>query len=345
MSNSRRVNKRKTIKKKRKKRLWLVLTPILILILAGTGYGASLYLKAQDVFNKSYESVESSKKRDQAVNPLKDNFSMLFIGVDDSDKRSYGESRSDALILATFNKQQKSVKLVSIPRDSYVYIPYRGITSKINSAHAKGGPRATMDTVEELFDIPVDYYVRMNFNAFIEVVDALDGIEVDVPYAFSEQNSKDQKGAIQLEAGLQTLDGEEALALARTRKKDSDIQRGERQQEILKAIMAKATSVGSITKYSEVMEAIGDNMGTNLQFSQIKGFINYISTDSGINMETVKLKGGDLYVNGTYYYQLDETSVQEVKMTLQSHLGLVPSTNSTQSVQSAPDEQEQASGY
>ena len=94
-----------------------------------------------------------------------------------------------------------------------------------------------MDTIEELFDIPVDYYVRMNFDAFTEVVDALGGIEANVPYPITESDSGDNKGAIHLEPGLQTLDGEQALALARTRKQDSDIQRGERQQEILKAIL------------------------------------------------------------------------------------------------------------
>ena len=108
-----------------------------------------------------------------------------------------------------------------------------------------------MDTIENLLDIPVDYYVRMNFNAFTEVVDALGGIEANVPYPITESDSGDHKGAIHLEPGLQTLNGEQALALARTRHQDSDIQRGERQQEILKSILKKATTAGAITKYTE----------------------------------------------------------------------------------------------
>ncbi|MDF9758871.1 LCP family protein required for cell wall assembly [Peribacillus simplex] len=336
MSTTRRVYKVKKTKKKRRKRLWLLLVPLLVLGLGATTYAATIYLKAQDVFKNSYDPVEASAKRSETVDPLKDNFSILFIGIDDSDKRDYkGHSRSDALILATFNKDQKSIKLLSIPRDSYVYVPAKGVTTKINAAHAAGGPKATMDTVEELLDIPVDYYVRMNFNAFIDVVDSLNGIKVDVPYEINELDSHDKKNGIHLEKGLQTVDGEEALAFARTRKKDSDIQRGERQQEVLKAIVAKATSAGSITKYTDVMEAVGDNMTTNLQFSQIKGFIKYVTTDKGLNLETIKLEGQDSYINGTYYYQLNDTSVANAKQILRSHLNLGPKEgNQTEAVQS-----------
>ena len=326
MSTTRRVYKIKKTRKKRRKRLWLFLVPIFILGLGATAYGANLYLKAQNVFNGSYDPVEASAKRDAAVNPLEDNFSILFIGIDDSDERNYqGNSRSDALVLATFNKDQESIKMLSIPRDSYVYVPEKGYTTKINAAHAAGGPKATMDTVENLLDIPVDYYVRMNFNAFIDVVDSLDGIEVDVPYEINEMDSHDRKNAIHLEKGLQTVNGEEALAFARTRHQDSDIQRGQRQQEVLKAIMKKAATVGAITKYTDLIQAVGDNMTTNLQFSQMKGFIKYATSDNGIDLETIKLEGTDSTISGTYYYQLNEESVQNVKSTLQSHLNLSPS--------------------
>lgn len=334
-NNTRRVYRVKKRKKKHKK-LRLLLIPLFVLILGSTAYGANLYLKAQDVFNNSFNPVDASSKRDTAVNPLEDNFSILFIGVDDSQHRNQqGHSRSDALILATFNKEQKSIKMLSIPRDSYVYIPARKTSSKINSAHAVGGPKATMDTIEELFNIPVDYYVEMNFNAFTQVVDALGGIEANVPYPITESDSGDHKGAIHLEPGIQTLNGEQALAFARTRKQDSDIQRGERQQELLKAILKKATEAGAVTKYTDVMEAVGNNMTTNLEFSQLKGFINYMTTGNP-NIETVKLKGSDSYINGTYYYQLDQASVDEVSYTLQSHLNLSPNTtNQTESAQSA----------
>src|SRR5690625_4586129 len=162
------------------------------------------------------------------------------MGVDSSDKRENAASaRTDTLMLATLNKDAKSVKLISIPRDSYVYIPEVGYEDKINHAHAFGGTRSTIDTVENLLDIPVDYYVKVNFNAFVDVVDAIGGIDVEVPYEFKESNSKDKRDSIHLMPGEQTLDGEEALALARTRKQDTDVMRGQRQLEIVDAMVVK----------------------------------------------------------------------------------------------------------
>ncbi|WP_199484544.1 LCP family protein [Peribacillus glennii] len=337
MSSTRRTIYKIKKKKKKRRRILLVLIPFLILALGATTYGAYLYTKAQSVFNNSYDPLAGSDKRD--VDPMADNISLLFIGVDDSEKRQFqGNSRSDALMLATFNKKENSIKLLSIPRDSYVYIPERGSKTKINAAHALGGPQATMDTVEELLDIPVDYYVRMNFNAFIDVVNALNGIEVNVPYELREQDSKDRAGAIHLQPGVQTVNGEQALALARTRKQDTDIMRGERQQEILKAIMKKATSVGAVTKYTDVMQAVGDNMTTNLKFGQMKSFISYVTNDSGLNIESVKLEGSDLRLSGVYYYQINEMSLIEAQSALKQHLNITSQnspSSTTQDTQSA----------
>ena len=110
--------------------------------------------------------------------------------------------------------------------------------------------------------------------------DALNGIKVDVPVTFTEQDSKDKTDAIHLTEGLQKLNGEEALALARTRKIDNDIERGKRQQLVLRAIMDKAVSVGSIMKYGDVMESMGDNVTTNLDFGEILSFFNYLKDGS-----------------------------------------------------------------
>src|SRR5699024_10527608 len=129
------------------------------------GYAVYLYNQANAIVDKSHEEVdrdnEMSVYREEEVDPVEDNVSVLFIGVDDSEHRSDAYSRSDALILATFNKDSNSVKLLTIPRDAYVHVPEVGYETKINHAHAYGGPRATSETVEEYLGLPVDYYVRM----------------------------------------------------------------------------------------------------------------------------------------------------------------------------------------
>jgi LCP family protein required for cell wall assembly len=233
-------------------------------------------------------------------------------------------------MVATFNEKNKSVKLLSIPRDSYVYIPELGYEDKITHAHANGGVSSTIETVEGLLDIPIDYYVKMNFNAFIDVIDALGGIEADVPYAMSEMDSKDRKNTINLQPGLQELNGEEALALARTRKLDNDIERGKRQQQIIKGIMKKAVSANGLTKYSDVLEAVGDNMTTDLSFSQMKSFIDYATAGSGLNIETLTLAGSDAYIDSVYYYQLDEMEVENMQETLKRHLEIEETFNTAE---------------
>lgn len=316
--------------KQKNSRFSLILKICLILatslLICASAYGMYLAKKAEHAVDQAYEAVENrdvSVKREVKVEPVQDNVSVLFIGIDDSETRGQGEgARSDALLLATLNNKTKTVKLVSIPRDSYVFIPYVGYKDKITHAHAYGGTLATIETVEELFDIPVDYYVRMNFDAFIEIVDALGGIEAEVPYALHEKDEFD-RNTVNLQPGLQQLNGSQALALARTRKQDNDIERGKRQQEILKAIAKQVASVSSISKYDDLIEAVGSNMKTDMTFKEMKSFFSYLS--QGVpRIDTLTLQGNDDMSTGVYYYKLDDQSLSETQHILKSHLGLIP---------------------
>ena len=316
-------------KLKSKKSLIIKTSVLLIagILISGSAYGFYLVKKAETAAEKSYEAVENrdgSVLRNSEVTPLEDNVSILFIGVDDSETRNQGtnESRSDALMLATLNNKEKTVKLVSIPRDSFVYIPEIDYEDKINHALFKGGVKATIETVENLLEVPVDYYVRMNFNAFIDVVDALEGINVNVPYDRLEKDEEDQY-TIQLKKGFQKLDGREALALARTRKLDNDIERGKRQQEILSAIVKKATSASSFTKYGNVIDAVGDNMKTDMTFDEMKSFLSYLK-DGMPQVDTMTLSGYDDTSTNTYFWRLDQEVLSETQNILKDHLKLEP---------------------
>jgi polyisoprenyl-teichoic acid--peptidoglycan teichoic acid transferase len=325
MSIDRHYRREMKKKKRRRRVLFFLVIPMILIAFSVAGYGAYLYKKAETVFSSSYKNLdgrEKSDKRENEVNPEVDNVSVLFIGVDESESRDYGEkTRSDALMLATLNEKEKTVKLVSIPRDSYVYIPEVGYKTKINHAHYYGGPKATIETVEETLDIPVDYYVKMNFYAFMDVIDALNGITVEVPYELYEKDAEDKSNAIHLQPGKQKLTGEEALALARTRKLDNDIERGKRQQEILRAIIKKAVSANSLSKYDDIIEAIGSNMETNMTFDEMKALTSY-GLNGKLDIETLSLAGADDYIDGIYYWSLDEESVDETSEELKKHLDL-----------------------
>src|SRR5699024_7183773 len=205
-------------------------------------------------------------------------------------------------------------------RDSYVYIPEAQQETRINHAHAYGGPDATVRTVEDLLDIPVDYWVRVNFESFIDVVEALDGIEVDVPYEFWEQDSEDRPNQIHLLPGQQKLNGEEALALARTRKLDNDVERGKRQQEILKAIMDRSISLSSILKLEDVMDAVGKNMTMSMSPDEVKGFINYGISGKKPTIESMTLAGEDYQPGSMYFWKIDEIALEDTKNELKEHL-------------------------
>lgn len=322
VNNQTRTGKRR---KRLRKRVYILLAVALTLLLAVTGYAVNLYIQTENALTSAHdgEEREISDLREDFVDPKFDNVSILFMGVDASEKRDNADNAlTDALMVATLNKDEKSVKLLSIPRDSYVYIPEVGYNTKINHAHSYGGPRATKKTVEKLLDIPIDYYVRINFEAFMEVVDAVDGITVDVPYEFREQDSRDRPNQIHLLPGEQHLNGEEALALARTRKLDNDIERGKRQQEIVKALLDRAISLDSILKYDDIIVAISDNMTTDMKFSEMKSFISYGLNGKNLQVETLTLDGEDYQPTNTYYWLLDEFALADTKATLKEHLGI-----------------------
>lgn len=123
------------------------------------------------------------------------------------------------------------------------------------------------------------------------------------------------------------MDGRQALALARTRKQDNDIERGKRQQEIIKAIATKAASFTSISKYDDILSAVGNNMKTDMTFTEMKSFFSYL-TNGMPRIDTLTLEGYDDMSTGVYYYKLDQEALEETSHILKSHLGLTPeSTN------------------
>ncbi|KLA22973.1 LCP family protein [Bacillus cereus] len=338
--------------KKNKKKIKIIISAILFVLLIGGGYTWFLVNKASSaVRNAAHDLARGDKSdlRDKAVKPITNNVSVLIMGVDESDVRGkeYGEAiRTDALLLATFNKDSKTVKLLSIPRDTYTYIPIEKKKDKITHAHAfgsakngkNGGPQASIDAVEKLMNVPVDYFVKFNFKSFIKIVDDLGGVEVDVPVEFTEQDSNDNAEAIHLEKGVQKLNGEEALALARTRHIDSDAMRGQRQQLVIEAILKKLTSVGSVTKVGSIIDDINGQFVTNLTFDDMLSFYKY-GSDSEI--EKLQIQGDDCYMakgddtcsksaggGRTYYYNPDKKELANVTNELRTHLGLPAYTKS-----------------
>ncbi|MGW8045430.1 LCP family protein [Staphylococcus shinii] len=300
----------------------------LLLVVVPVIFAVILLKSSQGAFEHSYNDQDSARQsniRESKVDPSKDPISILFLGIDDNSGRekngqSTEQSRSDAMIFSTLNTEKEQIRMLSIPRDTISYIPKVGYYDKIAHAHAYGGPKSSMDSVEATLNVPVDYYVRINMEAFVDTVNELGGIEYDVPYDINEPNT-DDSGKIKVKKGHQNLNGDEALAVARTRHQDSDLKRGQRQMDLIKKLFAKAQKADSISKLDDVVEIVGKNAKHNLSYKEIKVLAtSYLKDD--IEIKSTQLEGKDDYLNGIYYYNPDIKNIQDTSNLLRDDLEL-----------------------
>ncbi|HZK46549.1 MAG TPA: LCP family protein, partial [Atopostipes sp.] len=267
------------------------------------------------------ETTESIQITQQVKD--KEPFTALILGVDVEDE---GTTRSDTIIVATINPKTESMKMVSIPRDTLVYLP-NGTVEKMNAAYSTGGANRARQMVGEFLDIDIDFYATLDFNGLMELVDAVDGITVDSNLAFTENNYADRKNPIQIEKGINNLDGAEALGYARMRKKDprGDFGRQDRQKEVIVQILNKMTSFNSISNLPSILSAVQPHLKTNARSNDILAIAgNYMGTLN--NVETLSLNGYDgreyfpHYGFSVYVWHPYEDSLKEVQQELKDHL-------------------------
>jgi LCP family protein required for cell wall assembly len=181
---------------------------------------------------------------------------ILLLGSDERPDET-GPSRTDTMILLSINPQDKTLGMLSMPRDLWVPIPGQNITTKINTAYgigeaqgyAGGGAQLAKDTVSSLIGRPVDYFVRVNFDGFRELIDLIGGVDVVVASTIHDEEYPTADYGVEtfhLDAGPQHLDGATALKYARTRHTDDDYNRARRQQEIIRAVADKVLSANMI---------------------------------------------------------------------------------------------------
>ncbi|MHC0552939.1 LCP family protein [Salinicoccus sp. CNSTN-B1] len=190
-------------------------------------------------------------------------------------------------------------------------------------AHRESGPDGSMSAVESLLNVPVDFYVRANMTAVVDIVDALDGVEFDVPFDMEVSSQTDRGPDVVVEEGEQTLSGAEALAVVRSRDIDSDLGRGQRQLELVQAILSKAKSTGALSKLDELIEVVADNTKHNMESKTIRSLAAYYSFND-INFNTTQIKGSDFWFqqNGAYFYWANEEHLYRISETLREVLGL-----------------------
>jgi len=264
--------------------LWTVLAA---LIVAGGAAGAA-YLKQHEFFTAVAPKTKSDKaaQKDLDVAIPGQPTTALVIGTD---KRRGPEAdltgRSDTLMLVRADPNTDSMSLLSFPRDMIVAVKCPGrpdVRTRINAAFADCGTRGSVDTVRALTGIPINYFVTVNFHGFLQLVDHLGGVWVDVDHRyFNNTTGPGGYSAINLWPGYQRLGGFQALAYVRYRHFDSDLYRVARQQLFLKAIKSQITSSLSLGTLLDIVDAVEKNVvigrGGNkpLDFNTLRGYIRF----------------------------------------------------------------------
>lgn len=298
-------------RKRKKKSRW----PFLVL-------GVLFFLGLGFVFNFIKAGGFESGEGVSILNPLnifgnkKERVNILVFGVDGSDPEAVEKKRSDTIMLLSVDGTGKNPALLSIPRDTRVAIPGRKNLDKINHAHAYGGPELLVETVENLLDITVDYYVRINYRAVEEVVDALGGVEIDVPMNMKYNDPYDDPPLhINIPKGLQVLDGKNAVHFLRFRKgyANQDLGRIEAQQKFVEALKDKVFSPSIIVKIPQLIEIFYKNVKTNISESRMLTLGAKLAGLADEEITKLTLAGIPETINGVSYYIADETELAVVR--------------------------------
>ena len=232
--------------------------------------------------------------------PGQKTLNLMVIGRDydysNSDQIIKTQARSDMLMMARIDFDQKKISFLSIPRDTRANIPGWGV-SKINAAHAHGGPALTEQTVQNNFGIPTDKYAAIDFEGFEEAIDKLGGVDLNVD---KKMDYDDNWGHlhIHLKPGMQHLNGQQAMGFVRFRHSDSDLVRVQRQQALLGALKAKLLDPRTLAELPDLLSILDRHLSSDMTTEQkvaIAQFVHDTPRDQ-ILMETLPSTEGRVYV-------------------------------------------------
>ena len=268
-------------------------------------------------FTKKVEAPKTSKNQ---------SFNIYVSGID-----TYGPissvSRSDVNILMTVNRDTKKILLTTTPRDAYVPIADGGNNQKDKLTHAGiYGVDSSIHTLENLYGVDINYYVRLNFTSFLKLIDLLGGVDV-----YNDQEFTALHGKFQFPVGNVHLDSEQALGFVRERYSlaDGDRDRGRNQQKVIVAILQKLTSTEALKNYSTIIDSLQDSIQTNMPLETMMNLVNAQLESGG----TYKVNSQDLKGTGRmdlpsyampdsnlYMMEIDDSSLASVKAAIQDVL-------------------------
>ncbi|SDE72847.1 LCP family protein [Sporomusa acidovorans] len=291
-------------------RVFILLIMLLIVVVALAGATVYAYLNMVQV----PATAQTVKTKERPPETLTNRVNILLLGIDDRDRENPADlaRRSDTMMLASINPEDGTVSLLSIPRDTRVAIPGRKGYDKINHAYAYGGAQLAQNTVEQFLQIPINYYVVIDWQAFIKVIDILGGVDL---YVENDMKYQDPYAdlTIHINKGYQHLDGEKAGEYVRFRSDElGDIGRVQRQQRFLKAMAQEMMQVSTIFKVPALVSALNQYIDTNMSVMTMIKVGNSLKSFNANNLSTAMLPGDFATIDQLSYWVPNKEQTEQI---------------------------------
>lgn len=292
----------------------------LVVICFGVAWAAHMYFTIHSAVDGKGDSNVPASAKIANRQPI----SVLVLGVDQGIEGRRDRGNSDTMILATANPQKNAATMTSIPRDTLADIKGdpgdKYFMFRVNSAYEIGGSQSGMKTVSSMLNVPIDYYLEVNMKALRSLVNAVGGVDVNVPFDFSYDWCDFHKGK-------QHLNGRHAVAYVRMRKEDprGDYGRQLRQRQVIEAIMTKAMSVNTISNYRKLIDIFNKYVKTNLTFNDMLSLVlNYRGCAK--NLKSGYIQGHDAWIDGSSIQVASTKELQKISNRIRKNLGLETET-------------------
>lgn len=296
---------------------WIGILFVVIILSTGLYIGYAIRTDGNSTLAKGKTKTIDELR---TTNPFKGNqpLHILIFGIDKTATTDMSAeenpTRSDVVMLFTIDPVQKRAQLLSLPRDTYIHVPGHEGKTKLGHAYAYGGYELAAETVEEFMDISVDYHAIVNYDAVRRLVDAVGGIEVDIPFDYKYEDTYVVPNLkIDFKKGKQILKGKDAVNYLRIRKiyKNQDIDRIQAQQGFLMSIFEKMKSPVMLFKVPELIDILKDNVETDLNYGQIAYLAKLSLEFDRSDIVTDTLVGDEGRIDGISYYLVDQANARE----------------------------------
>jgi LCP family protein required for cell wall assembly len=284
------------------KKTFVVITMLLVCLAAAIGFGISIAARIAllDVFFSLTPTA-----------PIMGEANILVLGLDGA-----GGVRSDTIMVLHIDPEKKDASLLSIPRDTIVTIPGRGL-DKVNAANAYGGVELARRTVEDFLQVEIPYYITVNLAEISALIDQLGGVTINVE---KRMYYVDYAGDlhIDLQPGVQKLNGQQAMGYLRFRHTDNDFKRIGRQQQFVSAVAAEIMRKENLIRSPNLFISLLQCVQTNLTSRQVLGLALALRGVLELHQFSMNMvPGSDLMVDNIYYWKPDEA---QVKLLVDRHL-------------------------